>query len=53
MHPGIGKTGVVGTIRKGNSPRAVGLRADMDALPMEEQTSLAHRSQRVDARLRP
>ncbi|MCW5752954.1 MAG: amidohydrolase [Alphaproteobacteria bacterium] len=41
---GIGRTGVVGTLRVGNSPRSVGLRADMDALPMEETNSFAHRS---------
>ncbi len=42
---GIGKTGVVGTIRVGNNPRAVGLRADMDALPMDETNTFDHRSQ--------
>ncbi|WP_231712518.1 M20 aminoacylase family protein [Vineibacter terrae] len=42
---GIGRTGVVGTIRVGNNPRAVGLRADMDALPMDEANTFAHRSQ--------
>jgi amidohydrolase len=42
---GIGKTGVVGTIRVGNNPRAVGLRADMDALPMDETNTFAHASQ--------
>src|SRR4029078_9401175 len=42
---GIGKTGVVGTIRVGNNPRAIGLRADMDALPMDELNTLDHRSQ--------
>jgi hippurate hydrolase len=46
---GIGQTGVVGVIRgKGGSGeaggRAIGLRADMDALPMEEQTNLPYRS---------
>jgi len=41
---GIARTGVVGTIRVGNSPRAVGLRADMDALPMEETNRFDHRS---------
>ncbi|MEJ0076973.1 MAG: M20 aminoacylase family protein [Alphaproteobacteria bacterium] len=43
---GIGKTGVVGVIHgKGNGPRKViGLRADMDALPMDEQTNLPYRS---------
>ncbi|MDO8975662.1 M20 aminoacylase family protein [Reyranella sp.] len=42
---GIGRTGVVGTIRVGNNPRAIGLRADMDALPMDELNTFDHRSQ--------
>src|SRR5471030_1146220 len=42
---GIGKTGVVGTIRVGNNPTAIGLRADMDALPMDEYNTFDHRSQ--------
>ncbi len=41
---GIGGTGVVGTLRKGQGQRAIGLRADMDALPMEEANQFAHRS---------
>jgi hippurate hydrolase len=41
---GIGKTGVVGTLRAGASARALGLRADMDALPIREANSFAHRS---------
>ncbi|MFN3262608.1 MAG: M20 aminoacylase family protein [Pikeienuella sp.] len=42
---GIGKTGVVGVIRgKGEGGRVIGLRADMDALPIEEQTGAAHAS---------
>ncbi len=41
---GIGKTGVVGTIRVGNNPRAIGLRADMDALPMDKHNTFDHRS---------
>src|SRR6476620_6051636 len=43
---GIGKTGVVGVIRgKGRGPgKVIGLRADMDALPMDEQTNLPYRS---------
>jgi amidohydrolase len=42
----IGRTGVVGVIRgaKGRSLRAIGLRADMDALPIEEETNLPYRS---------
>jgi len=42
---GLGKTGVVGTLRKGNSVRSIGLRADMDALPMDEANEFEHRSQ--------
>jgi amidohydrolase len=42
---GIGKTGVVGRLRVGNSPRSIGLRADMDCLPIEEATNLSYRSQ--------
>ncbi len=43
---GIGKTGVVGIIhgRNGAGGRVIGLRADMDALPIEEETNLPHRS---------
>ena len=37
---GLGKTGVVGSLSKGDSPRTIGLRADMDALPIEETTGL-------------
>jgi amidohydrolase len=42
----IGRTGVVGVIHgaKGSSSRAIGLRADMDALPIEEETNLPYRS---------
>lgn len=41
---GLGGTGVVGIIKNGTSTRAVGLRADMDALPMQEINSFAHTS---------
>ena len=41
---GLGKTGLVGTLRKGNSVKSIGLRADMDALPMDETNDFAHRS---------
>lgn len=44
VHYGLAGTGVVGVIRNGTSARAVGLRADMDALPMEEQNTFAHAS---------
>ena len=43
-HRGLGKTGVVGIVRGGDSPRAVGLRADIDALPMTEHNRFAHAS---------
>jgi amidohydrolase len=41
---GMGLTGVVGIIKKGTSARAIGLRADMDALPMQEINGFAHAS---------
>lgn len=41
---GLGKTGVVGVIKRGSSSRALGLRADMDALPLQEFNTFAHRS---------
>ena len=41
---GIAGTGLVGTLRAGNSRRSVGLRADMDALPMQEATNLSYQS---------
>ena len=50
VYRGIGRTGVVGALRVGNSPRSVGLRADMDALPIQEATGLAYAS-RHDGRM--
>ena len=44
VHTGIGKTGVVGIIKGKSEGRTIGLRADMDALPMEEQTNLPYAS---------
>ncbi|MCE2914035.1 MAG: M20 family metallopeptidase [Rubrivivax sp.] len=44
IHRGLGKTGVVGIVKSGQSDRAVGLRADMDALPMTEHNGFAHAS---------
>lgn len=42
VHTGLGKTGVVGVLRSGVSTRSIGLRADMDALPMPENNRFAH-----------
>lgn len=39
---GIGKTGVVGVLKEGNETSAIGLRADMDALPIEERNRFEH-----------
>ena len=47
---GIGKTGIVGRLRVGTSPRSVGLRADMDALPIQEANDFDYRS-RNDGRM--
>lgn len=41
---GIGGTGVIGTLRRGTSNRAIALRADMDALRIHEESSAAHAS---------
>ena len=45
VHRGLGGTGVVGTLQRGNSERSLGLRADMDALPIQEKTGLDWASQ--------
>jgi len=44
VHRGLGGTGVVGLIRAGSGQRAIGLRADMDALPIQETNAFSHRS---------
>jgi amidohydrolase len=44
IHRGMGTTGVVGIVKAGTSSRAIGLRADMDALPMQEFNTFAHTS---------
>ncbi|NMG53870.1 M20 aminoacylase family protein [Aromatoleum aromaticum] len=44
VHRGLGRTGVVGVVRGGRGLRAIGLRADIDALPMQERNEFAHRS---------
>jgi len=41
---GLGGTGVVGQLQRGNGSRKLGLRADMDALPIQETTGLPHAS---------
>ncbi|KQT60821.1 amidohydrolase [Methylobacterium sp. Leaf456] len=44
VHRGLGKTGVVGVLQGRPGPRRIGLRADMDALPIAEETNLPYRS---------
>ncbi len=44
VHRGIGKTGVVGVLRSGSAKRSIGLRADMDCLPIVEANTFAHKS---------
>ena len=41
VHRGLGGTGVVGVLKRGSSNRSLGIRADMDALPIQEATGLA------------
>ncbi len=50
VHRGLAGTGVVGVLKRGNSARSIGLRADMDALPVREQNLFPHRS-RHDGRM--
>ncbi len=42
VHGGVGKTGVVGVLRAGSGKRTIGLRADMDALPIQEANTFEH-----------
>jgi len=44
VHTGIAGTGVVGVLRQGNGSRSIGLRADLDALPLQEENHFPHRS---------
>lgn len=44
VHRGLGGTGVVGTLKGGDTNRAIGLRADMDALFLQEKNTFDHRS---------
>ncbi len=46
VHEGLGGTGVVGLLRAGTGPRAIGLRAELDALPITEKTGLPYASRR-------
>jgi hippurate hydrolase len=43
-HTGIGRTGVVGVLRQGTGGKSIGLRADIDALPIQEANDFAYRS---------
>ena len=45
VETGVARTGVIGVLRKGSGSRAIGLRADMDALPLQEKNDYPHRSQ--------
>lgn len=45
VHQGIGQTGVVGVLTRGDSDKAIGLRADLDALQIQELNSFDYRSQ--------
>lgn len=46
VHEGIGGTGVVGVLRSGSGSRAIGLRAELDALPVQEKTGLPYASKK-------
>jgi hippurate hydrolase len=48
VHRGIGGHGLVGVLKRGEGPRRIGLRADMDALPMQEKNTFAYASQIAD-----
>jgi len=44
VHTGIGATGIVGVLQRGTADQAIGLRADIDALPIQEANTFEHRS---------
>ncbi|WP_323120381.1 M20 aminoacylase family protein [Burkholderia alba] len=48
VHRGLGKTGLVGVLREGSGARTLGLRADMDALPISEATGLPYASRHAN-----
>jgi hippurate hydrolase len=50
VHRGLAGTGVVGSLKLGTSNRAIGIRADMDALPMSEANGFDHRS-KIDGKM--
>ncbi|QGX97106.1 amidohydrolase [Roseovarius faecimaris] len=45
VHEGVGRSGVVGVLTRGNGTRSIGLRAELDALPITEANGFAHRSE--------
>ena len=47
VHSGIGKTGMVGILKNGSSKKSIGIRADMDALPVEEVNEFKYKSQHL------
>lgn len=50
VRTGHGRTGVVGSLTRGASPRAIGIRADMDALPIREASGVAYASE-IDGKM--
>ena len=44
VHEGIARTGVVGVLKKGSSSKSIGIRADMDALPIQETNTFNYKS---------
>ena len=44
VHQNVGQTGVIGVLQRGNSTRSIGIRADMDALPITEINNLEYKS---------
>jgi hippurate hydrolase len=47
VHEGIGGTGVVGVLKSGSGKRSIGIRADMDALPIQEESGVPHCSRQA------